>query len=165
MTHHLLNYPGRIRRSGHRVTPQREAILDAICAAGRRVSVEEILLWLRRNHPTLNRATVYRNLTFLQKLKLVNAVGNGKARRFEIASVQPHHHLVCRVCGAEIHLDEKYVSRLRESVKRDFRFAIDEEPLSFQGVCRACRTAARGFSSSEAIQRNGRCPGRKNASE
>jgi Fur family ferric uptake transcriptional regulator len=138
MTHDLLDYPRKMRRSGYRVTPQRKAILDAICEAGRRISVEEIITRLHKKSPTLNRATVYRNLFFLQKMHLVNAAGSGKARKFEIASLEPDHHLVCRMCGREEELNPKYIDRLRAMIRKEHLFIIDNDHLSFQGLCPQC---------------------------
>jgi Fur family ferric uptake transcriptional regulator len=144
MTHNLLDYPRKMRRSGYRVTPQRKAILDVICDAGRRVRVEEIITRLEKRSPTLNRATVYRNLLFLQKMRLVTASGSGKARKFEIASLQPHHHLVCRICGKEEGLNNKLIDRLRVMIRKEHRFIIDNDHLSFQGLCPRCSSGRTG---------------------
>jgi Fur family ferric uptake transcriptional regulator len=138
MTHDLLNYPQKMRNSGYRVTPQRKIILDAICEAGHGVTIEEIILRLRKKSPSLDRATVYRNLIFLQNLHLVNSTGSGKSRRFEIASVEPHHHLLCRKCGRETGLDRKYVEKLKATIRKEFDFVIDNNHLSFQGLCSRC---------------------------
>jgi Fur family ferric uptake transcriptional regulator len=138
MTHQLLNYPRKLRSGGYRVTPQRKTILDAICAAGRRVTIEEILHTLQKKSPALNRTTVYRNLTFLQRMHLIDASGTGTARKFEISSATPHHHLICRACGSEEGLDPKVVDRLREMIRRDRYFIIDNTHLSFQGICSQC---------------------------
>jgi Fe2+ or Zn2+ uptake regulation protein len=138
MTHNLLDYPRKIRSGGYRVTPQRRAILDAICEAGHRITIEEIILRLKKKFPTLNRATVYRNLIFLQKMHLVNSAGSGKERKFEIASLEPHHHLICRKCGMEIGLDRNSIDRLRSMIRKEHRFVIDNDHLSFQGLCSQC---------------------------
>jgi Fur family ferric uptake transcriptional regulator len=138
MTHQLLDYPHTMRSEGYRVTPQRKAILDAICSAGRRVTIEEIIRTLCGKSPHLNRATIYRNLIFLQKIHLVNATGSGKQKRFEIASLEPHHHLVCRRCGEEMDLERKLVKQLAVAVRRIYGFRIDDSHLCFSGVCRFC---------------------------
>ena len=163
MTHHLLNYPQRMRASGHRVTPQRKAILDAICEFGRRVSVEEITLRLRIKSPALNRATIYRNLLFLQEMHLVNASGTGKDKRFEIASMEPHHHLTCRECGRETGLNRKYIEVLKRTIQKDTRFTIDDDHLCFTGVCRRCASGENRKSKTSVKNRNGQGPRRKNA--
>jgi Fe2+ or Zn2+ uptake regulation protein len=138
MTHHLLDFPGKLHGDGYRVTPQRKAILDAICEGGRRVSIEEIISRLQKKSPTLNRATVYRNLSFLQKMHLVTSSGSGKARKFEIASLEPHHHLVCRICGKEEGLNNRLIDRLRIMIRKEHRFIIDSDHLSFIGLCPHC---------------------------
>jgi Fur family ferric uptake transcriptional regulator len=138
MTHHLLNYPEKMRSRGYRVTPQRKAILDAICAAGRRVTIEEIIRSVCRKSPHLNRATIYRNLKFLQKIHLVDVTGSGKQRRFEIAGLEPHHHIICRKCGMEMDLDPMLVKQLTGAVQRKFGFQIDDSHLCFSGLCRSC---------------------------
>ncbi|MBN1439555.1 MAG: transcriptional repressor [Anaerolineales bacterium] len=143
MTHDLLNYHHRLRSSGHRVTPQRKAILDAICEAGGGMTTEDILLRLRKKNPRLNRATVYRNLSFLQNMHLVESSGSGKSRTFEISSLNPRHRQRCRVCGEEIDLDCKYVRRLKQSIFKDLRFEIDDHHLSFLGICRRCQSENR----------------------
>jgi Fe2+ or Zn2+ uptake regulation protein len=138
MPHHLLNYPEKIRSLGYRVTPQRKAILNAICAAGRRVTVEEITRSVCRKSPHLNRATIYRNLKFLQKIHLVDVTGSGKQRRFEIASLEPHHHMICKKCGAEMDLEPKLVKQLTCAVQRKYGFQIDDSHMCFSGLCRYC---------------------------
>jgi Fur family ferric uptake transcriptional regulator len=143
MTHNLLDFPGKMHSGGYRVTSQRKAILDAICETGSRATVEEILKRLRTKSPTLNRSTVYRNLNFLQRMRLVNAAGSGKSTCYEIAGPEPHHHLVCRNCGREIGLARKYVDRLKTWIRRDSRFLIDDNHLCFSGICRECLPTAR----------------------
>ncbi len=138
MTHNLLDYPQRLRRAGFRVTPQRRIILDAICETGHRVPIEEILARVRKKDPALNRATLYRNLTFLEKMRLVDSTALGKSRAFEIASLKPHHHLVCRTCGEEEGLDPRLVESLRATIRKKHRFVIDSDHLSFQGLCDHC---------------------------
>ena len=138
MTHQLLDYPRKLRSGGFRVTPQRKAILDAICEAGRPATVEDVIARVRKKSPTLNRATIYRNLIFLRKMHLVDAAGSGREKRFEIASLTPHHHLLCRICGKEEGLDTRYVDPLRSVIRKHSGFVIDDGHLSFHGICRTC---------------------------
>jgi len=138
VTHHLLDYPSKIRNSGNRVTPQRKIILDAICAAGRSITVEEIIARVQKKSPSLNQATIYRNLIFLQDMHLLDAAGRGRKRAYEIASLSPHHHLICTLCGRELEIDGAQVDRLRETIRKELGFQIDRSHMSFQGMCRAC---------------------------
>jgi len=49
------------------VTPQRQLILDAVCALGGHVTPEEVYTHVSAVTPTLNQATVYRTLHFLSE--------------------------------------------------------------------------------------------------
>jgi Fur family transcriptional regulator, ferric uptake regulator len=156
MSHYLLNYPEKMRSRGYRVTPQRKAILDAICAAGRRVTVEEITRSVCKKSPHLNRATIYRNLKFLQKIHLVDVTGSGKQRRFEIASLEPHHHMICRRCGAEMDLEPKLIQQMTGAVRRKYGFQIDASHMCFSGLCRSC--ASGGTSRARSARRTDLAP-------
>jgi Fe2+ or Zn2+ uptake regulation protein len=153
MTHHLLNIPQRMHSGGYRLTPQRKAILDAICEAGRRVTVDEILRRVHRKSPSLNPATVYRNLNFLQEMHLVHATGTGKRRRFEIAAPEPRHLLICRICGEEIELERKLVSRLAGAIRRQFQFRLDDDRLVFSGLCGSCFSRGSGSRKHRTVSR------------
>jgi Fur family ferric uptake transcriptional regulator len=161
MTHFLLNYPERMRASGYRVTPQRKAILDAICESGRSLPIEDILLRLQRKAPRLNRATVYRNLIFLQRMNLVNATGSGKARLFEIAGLEPHYHLRCRVCGKEAECSPRRIRTLMRAVRKDCGFEMELPHGTFSGVCRVCLSGNKEGSANRRSLRRKSSPRRK----
>jgi Fur family ferric uptake transcriptional regulator len=134
----------RLRAAGERVTGQRLAVADALAAARRPQSAEELWRRLRARHAGLGRATVFRTLEAL--------VGAGVARRFETethastyVACQPghHHHLVCTDCGAVAVIGEAYVSPLAQRVARDTGFEVDDARIDFYGRCSDCaRTGA-----------------------
>jgi Fur family transcriptional regulator, ferric uptake regulator len=141
MSHHLLDYPALLRREGFRLTPQRQIILDAICHAEKHISTEEIIHAVQATSPWLNRATIYRNLIFLRDRHLVVSADIGGETVFEIAQLTPHHHLVCRQCGAEENLAHEYVARLYDDIRRRQGFQAETDHLTLTGLCHACRQA------------------------
>ncbi|TMD02193.1 MAG: hypothetical protein E6J03_10015 [Chloroflexi bacterium] len=107
-----------------------------------RAQQRNLLERLRRRHPFLGRATVFRTLDML--------VDAGLARRFERAgqagayvACEPnhHHHLVCRCCGASTEIDDEEVAVLVEAVRARHGFVLDHDALDFRGLCRRCETA------------------------
>ena len=139
MTHHLLNYAARLREHGLHLTPQREMILDAICAGGGHTTFDEIYARLHARAPALNQATVYRALKLFCELRLVVAadLGDGKTV-YEIASVTPHHHLVCRACGQVEQIDHAALASLFAAFECEQRFTLDVNHLVLFGYCRRC---------------------------
>lgn len=60
-----------MRERGYRVTPQRELILDCVCAAGRHTTLKEIHARVKRKAPGVSLATVYCTLKFMVYIGVV----------------------------------------------------------------------------------------------
>lgn len=143
MSHHTWNYQRALRAEGYRVTPQREAIMDIVCASGGRLSARELLKRAEAHGVKMDAATVYRNLRFLTERRLLRAVEHGDRTCFELAGPRAsHHHLACHVCGAETEIPEGATDAFYRRILREHGFAVDEDHLVLRGVCSACRTAA-----------------------
>jgi Fur family ferric uptake transcriptional regulator len=136
-----MDYPALMRKRGFRVTPQRQAILDAICEGGGHTTPEEIYRRVHAKAPAINRATVYRTLDFLCDLRLVVAMRVGDHTYYEIAGERPHHHLVCRSCGAIIQLDSTLLEGLVASIDKTHHFYVDMDHVGLFGLCEDCRHA------------------------
>lgn len=130
----------RIASGGRRLTRQRVIVAEALASAKRALSAQELYERIKRSHPTLGRATVYRALEA--------QVQDGMASRFErdghvsayiACDAEHHHHLVCTNCQRVEDLDEATVSPLLASVGRRHEFQVDHAALDFYGLCRSCR--------------------------
>ena len=131
----------RLRRAGQRVTPQRAAILGALCP-GEHLSADEVLARVGGRLPAMNRSTVYRVLELFRDIGLVTETDlGGGVRQFELLG-ERHHHLVCRHCGAILDLDDALVRPLREAVRARYGFAATVDHLAIFGRCAACDDAA-----------------------
>ncbi len=56
MSHHQLDYVTSLRAQGFRVTPQRQTILDAVCAGDGHTSLPEIYARVQAVSPAINLA-------------------------------------------------------------------------------------------------------------
>jgi Fur family ferric uptake transcriptional regulator len=129
----------RLRNAGERVTPQRLSVADALAAARRQLTADELWRLVRRREPGIGRATVFRTLEAL--------VGAGVARRLELEShvygyvacePEHHHHLACSGCGRVEEIGENYVRPVADRVAADTGFVIDDARLDFYGRCATC---------------------------
>ena len=94
MTHNTIDYQEIIRSSGHRVTPQRIIILDAVCESGRHTTLGEIYARVRQIDKTIDRSTLYRTLKLFVDLGLMVSADTGDGETYyEIAKPYHHHHL------------------------------------------------------------------------
>jgi Fur family ferric uptake transcriptional regulator len=140
MSHDIKTIAARLRRDGYRVTPQRQLILDAVCRSGGHVTAEAIYAAVRQIVPALNQGTVYRALNFFCEQGLVTATQQANGLTvYELAGHEPHHHLVCRACGATTEIPHEMLCPLFEQAQEQYGFAVEMNHISFFGCCADCR--------------------------
>jgi len=144
MTHHLIDYDKQIREQGYRLTPQRQIIMDALCAIGDHASVGQVYERVHAATPSIDRATVYRTLHFFRDLRLVVAAEIDGEMLYEIAGKTPHHHLICRVCGGEQLLSDQHLTYLIEHLQQEHGFTAEIKHLVIPGTCWDCAVPKAG---------------------
>ncbi len=119
-----------------RWTRQRRKVLEALSARSDHPTAEDVYRDLRTQGEPVSLATVYRTLRSLEQEKLASALHGAGADRFD-ASVEPHYHLVCEVCGKTVDLDTPYDTSIDEAA-RQVGVEIRGHTLLFYGRCPAC---------------------------
>jgi Fe2+ or Zn2+ uptake regulation protein len=89
----------RLRADGHKLTPQRLAIIEALAANRTHPTAYEIYAEVRERYPMMGLATVYKTLDLLKSLGEVVETGFGAGGARYEPNLHPHLNLVCRVCG------------------------------------------------------------------
>jgi Fur family ferric uptake transcriptional regulator len=138
MSHDRLECAAQIREQGFRVTPQRLLLLDAICEGNGHTTFDEIYERVKSKAPGINQATVYRSLDFLCELRLVVSAEIEGRTVYEIAGETPHHHLVCRKCGAVQDLADFHFEELRSHLLEEHGFKTDLDHMVLNGLCAGC---------------------------
>jgi Fur family ferric uptake transcriptional regulator len=138
-----------LRRKGLRMTGNRRAILQALLASRRPMSLEE----LQRDAGAQARGgdapdftTVFRMMNLLEELRLARKVHLGRAVSFYELTDSQHHrdHLVCTDCGQVTPLEGICpVERLERQIARKHGFTQLTHSLEFFGVCGDCGATAR----------------------
>jgi Fur family ferric uptake transcriptional regulator len=124
---------------GHRLTPQRHVILEAVRKAGGHLTPDTVYTRVHAKNPAINRATIYRTLDFLCEMRLVVAMQWGGQKYYEAASAHPHHHLVCRNCNRIVQIDHGLIETLTEEVQKKHHFKVDMDHVALFGLCAECR--------------------------
>lgn len=124
------------RLRGIRVTAQRLAVYRALAEDLAHPTAESVYSRLDKQLPGLSQATVYRTLQFFETENLIRKVSSpGAIGRFD-ANVDPHQHLVCRICGT---LEDISVPELHSAViPRVSGFTVEELDIRLVGRCEAC---------------------------
>jgi Fur family ferric uptake transcriptional regulator len=127
----------RLRRSGLRLTPQRELILRAVEELGH-ATPDEVLAHVRAESGTVNASTVYRTLEVLEELGLVrHAHLSDRAPTYHSTREPEHFHVVCRGCGSVRSVDPELAAPFVEALGAD-GFTVDIGHLSVFGWCSEC---------------------------
>lgn len=121
-----------------RTTLQREIILDTVQNLHHHATAEEVYAAIHEHHPTISKATVYRNLQrFAQQGELVPLQLEGDATRYD-RRLHQHYHFKCRDCGAIFDVDMEPLKDINQRAKGLTGFAVDAHDIVFRGVCSDC---------------------------
>jgi Fe2+ or Zn2+ uptake regulation protein len=124
----------RLQAAGRRVTPERE-LLVGIIDGNPHLDATEIYRIAREQRPRIGLATVYRTLTLLKELGVVQACELGETHSHYEVQQDDHLHLVCSDCGRI--LDVPSPGALHD-VAKSKGFRVDRIRLELIGYCADC---------------------------
>ncbi len=85
----------KLSTKGLKITPQRIAILEAIMELHSHPTAENIFEYIRKTHPNIATATVYKVLDALTENGLIKKVKTERDVMRYDAITETHHHLYC----------------------------------------------------------------------
>jgi Fur family transcriptional regulator, peroxide stress response regulator len=133
----LATFREKLQSKGLKVTPQRIAIYDAIVTLKSHPTAENVIDYIKANHPNISVGTVYKILDSLVENELLKKVKteNGIMRYDPILT--NHHHLYC----AESNRIEDYDNEELNDLITDYfkknkikNFKIEEIKLQITGT-------------------------------
>ena len=128
----------KLRKSGYRLTPQRELILDAVERLGH-ATPDDVLVEVRKHSSAVNVSTVYRTLGVLEGIGLVrHAHLSDRAPTYHSVREHEHFHLVCRNCQRVISVEADVLDPLVTRLRDDHGFEPDVGHLTVHGTCQEC---------------------------
>ena len=142
MTNHNERYDAiiqKLRDSGHKITPQRLAIVRVLAGSEGHPSVENIHGLIAKDFPTMSRATVYRNIVLIKSLGEVLELGfPDGSNRYDGHKPYPHPHVICIKCKKIVDPDLDSLDEMKKEVELETDFTILNHRLDFFGLCSNC---------------------------
>jgi Fur family ferric uptake transcriptional regulator len=133
---------------GVRITGQRKILLETIQEADSHLDAATLLVLARKRDRQINRATVYRTLELLKRLRLIDELDlmhlNGEKHFYEAKTTVDHVHLACFECGRIEEFTSPLFERLKAEITRQKGFLIRVVRLEAGGRCSECCASA-GF--------------------
>lgn len=131
---------------GVRLTVQRRAVVEVIQAADEHLDADALLERGRKLVPNLDRATVYRTLDLLKRLRLIDELDlmhlQGEKHYYEVKTTRDHIHMACFQCGRVEEFSSPLFERLKSEISKQAGFLIKVSRLEVGGSCRHCVAAA-----------------------
>ena len=133
----------KLKKSGYKLTPQRQAIVDTILdSVGMHLTVEEIFDIVKKKRPEIGLATVYRTIVLMHEENLVTRLDlkDGTAR-YELTREDEHHthhHLVCIKCNQVLEFMDDLLDPIEEEIGKKYNFKVLDHSLKFYGICNEC---------------------------
>lgn len=137
---HLQEY---ITRKHLKSTNQRNIIFDEFFNyADKHVSVEELYENIKKIHPNIGYATIYRTLKLFKECGLAfeRNFGDGRAKYEPVKFEGEHHdHLICIGCGKIVEFINKPIEQHSEQVASLNEFEIVNHKIELYGYCCNCK--------------------------
>lgn len=130
----------RLGEEGFRAGAARRRVIELLGGESCAIAALEI----DRRLPSVGRATVYRTLEQLERLRLVRRVdlGGGGTAFERVDPAGHHHHMVCTQCGSLIAFADRTLERAIEAVGERSEFELSDHDVLLRGRCARCGRAA-----------------------
>ena len=119
---------------------KRNAILETLRMTDTHPSAEMVYEMLRKEHPDISLATVYRNLSRFKSQGMIQSIATVRGTERFDANTDPHVHFICTECDAVLDLPQIQVPQeLSCSVEQCSGCNVQNCQLTFTGLCGSCQ--------------------------
>ena len=137
-----------LRATGHRITPQRQMVLEVVESSAEHLDAETIHQRAREraNNPRISLATVYRTLSVLKDMGLIEQryLSRDHTREhYEPTGAQEHYHFTCLGCREVIEFQSPKVKRLAVELNRELGVEVAHACICLEGYCQMCAARSR----------------------
>ena len=128
-----------LKTRGLKLTPQRRLIADIFHDAKTHLTAEDIIEYVQKRMPGVNKSTIYRTLDLLEETGCVYKSEDHDQFIYHHAEEGHHHHLVCRVCGKTVSCNENIFASVEKTLARNYDFRVDFKHILITGLCSDCK--------------------------
>jgi Fur family transcriptional regulator, ferric uptake regulator len=131
---------------GVRLTAQRRALVEVIQEAETHLDAGTLVELARKREPNIDRATVYRTIELLKRLRLIDELDlmhiEGEKHYYEAKTAKDHIHLACLGCGKIEEFASPLFDRLKADIANEAAFSVRVARFEVGGYCRTCAAEA-----------------------
>ena len=127
-----------LRSRGYRATPQRIAICRIALNSRAHPSAQQVYAEVKKIHPTVSLATVYKTLEVLRDLDLVQEIIFPKRQARFDSYMNPHINLICLKCGIIKDMEDETTKEITRKVAAATKFKPTGQRMDVYGICQKC---------------------------
>lgn len=128
-----------LRRKGFKATSQRIAICRFALGSREHPTAQRIFTEVRKVHPTVSLATVYKTLQVLKELHLVRELAFPQAESRFDSFAEPHLNVVCVRCGEVVDVNDRSAREIVLRAAAKTRYTVTEQRFDIYGICEKCK--------------------------
>ena len=134
----------KIHDRGGRATETRRATIAVLVNTGQsHLSADDIVSQVKLQCPDVAESTIYRNLTTLEELGVIEHVHLGHGPSTYHLTEDGHQHLLCDRCGKVIEVPDGTFAPLAGQLADEYGFHIYPRHFAIMGLCRRCHAKRR----------------------
>lgn len=120
---------------------QRIEILQSFLNTDKHLTANELYGIVKRKHPKIGYATIYRTLKLLCECGLCRELkfDDGVTRYEHLYGHQHHDHLICTKCGRFVEVVDPEIERLQEKLIKQYEFYPERHRMELYGICKKCK--------------------------
>ena len=126
-----------------RNTIQRQLIFDAVEELNIHATAEQVYEHISQKHPSIGRATVYRNLGQMSEAGDLLKVCSYNGSTHYDHNCHEHYHFICQNCKKVFDVEGRIPNLVSEFGDTD-GFDITDCNVSFSGLCWECKETGTG---------------------
>lgn len=119
---------------------QRDAIIEFLKPRKDHPVADTIYKGVKKDFPSISLGTVYRNLTLLSDLGIIQKISCGDNSEHFDFNPSPHNHFVCQECNSIIDLEMDNIDFINTLATKKFSGKINGHTIYFYGTCYECMT-------------------------
>ena len=129
-----------LRKKGYKATTQRIAICRFALRSRDHPNAHRIYDEVKKVHPTVSLATVYKTLRILTEQGLIQELDLPESQARFDSCVELHINLVCLQCGRIQDFDDSAAREMVERVTAKAEFTQTGQRIDIYGMCKTCRS-------------------------
>ena len=114
-------------------------MLDTVIKLNNHPTIDEVYAEIHKEHPSISKSTVYRNLRQLARSGKIRQVSLPDDLERYDKRIEHHYHFKCKNCDSIFDVNIEYLAGIDEMVQQKHGIQVDEHDVVFKGICPKCR--------------------------